>query len=332
MARGITETDVFTACDALLLAGERPTIERVRQKIGRGSPNTVSPMLDAWFKGLGRRLQDPGAFAAVPDVPDPVLQAAQHFWEVAQAESRRDVDARIAVGLADAEARADEAMREVAEAEAAATGAVARVEALEEEVVRARATLDAERLDHRGTATELEGSEARCASLEAQVAELRQVVIDERARADQAIAAANERGDGAERRAAMEIEGERMLRTRVEKAAQVTAKKFEMVLREQIAATEQMNAAEDRLTDFRVQANQREQELQGTAKRRDTQIHELQAELAQAQSALARAAGQDVLVKQIIAKLSTGSERPVEPADARPTRASRKKGASASER
>jgi hypothetical protein len=42
MPRGITENDVFTACDALLLAGERPTIERVPQKIGRGSPNTVT--------------------------------------------------------------------------------------------------------------------------------------------------------------------------------------------------------------------------------------------------------------------------------------------------
>jgi hypothetical protein len=329
MARGITETDVFTACDALLLAGERPTIERVRQKIGRGSPNTVSPMLDAWFKGLGRRLQDPGAFAPAPDVPDPVLQAAQHFWEVAQAESRRDVDARIAVGLADAEARVDEAVRDVAKAQAAAAGASARVEALEGEVTRARAALDAERLDHRGTATQLEGAAARCGALETQVAELRQAVIDERARADQAIVAANERSDGAERRAAMEIEGERMLRVRVEKAAQVTAKKFEAVLREQIAATERMNAAEDRITAFRVQANQREQELQGTLKRRDAQIHDLQAELAQVQSALARAAGQDVLVEQIIAKLASSAERPTELSDGKASRASRKKAASA---
>ncbi|WP_196360993.1 DNA-binding protein, partial [Achromobacter xylosoxidans] len=42
MATGITEQDVWRAADALLLEGARPTIERVRQKIGRGSPNTVS--------------------------------------------------------------------------------------------------------------------------------------------------------------------------------------------------------------------------------------------------------------------------------------------------
>ena len=60
MARGITENDVWMACDALLLAGARPTIERVRQHIGSGSPNTVSPYLDTWFKGLGSANQGPG--------------------------------------------------------------------------------------------------------------------------------------------------------------------------------------------------------------------------------------------------------------------------------
>ena len=58
MATGITESDVWTAADALLLEGARPTIERVRQKIGRGSPNTVSPYLETWFKALGARIRD----------------------------------------------------------------------------------------------------------------------------------------------------------------------------------------------------------------------------------------------------------------------------------
>jgi len=90
MATGITETDVWTAADALLLEGARPTIERVRQKIGRGSPNTVSPHLETWFRALGARIKDPGAFAASPAVPDPIAQAAAHFWETALAEARAD--------------------------------------------------------------------------------------------------------------------------------------------------------------------------------------------------------------------------------------------------
>ena len=106
MPRGITENDVFTACDALLVSGSRPTIERVRQHLGRGSPNTVGPYLDTWFKGLGARLQDPASFAAPSGVPDPVRAAASHFWEAAQAEARRDVEQRVAEGLAQAEVRA----------------------------------------------------------------------------------------------------------------------------------------------------------------------------------------------------------------------------------
>ena len=90
MATGITETDVWTAADALLLEGARPTIERVRQKIGRGSPNTVSPYLETWFRALGARIKDPGAFAAAPAIPDPVTQAATHFWEAALAQARAE--------------------------------------------------------------------------------------------------------------------------------------------------------------------------------------------------------------------------------------------------
>ncbi|WP_415750910.1 DNA-binding protein, partial [Escherichia coli] len=52
MARGVQETEVFEAADALLGAGERPTVERVRLRLGRGSPNTIGPLLDAWWAQL----------------------------------------------------------------------------------------------------------------------------------------------------------------------------------------------------------------------------------------------------------------------------------------
>ncbi|QVQ28186.1 DNA-binding protein [Achromobacter deleyi] len=90
MATGITESDVWAAADALLLEGARPTIERVRQKIGRGSPNTVSPHLETWFRSLGARIKDPRAFAAPPEVPDPIAQAAAHFWEAALTAARAE--------------------------------------------------------------------------------------------------------------------------------------------------------------------------------------------------------------------------------------------------
>jgi plasmid replication DNA-binding protein KfrA len=42
-SRGITARDVELAADALVRASERLTIEKIREKIGRGSPNTINP-------------------------------------------------------------------------------------------------------------------------------------------------------------------------------------------------------------------------------------------------------------------------------------------------
>lgn len=79
--RGIQYEDVAQAADALLHEGLRPTIERIRQRIGRGSPNTVSPMLERWFAGLGQRLQD-SASAPEPaaGLPPVLWQAVQEGW------------------------------------------------------------------------------------------------------------------------------------------------------------------------------------------------------------------------------------------------------------
>ena len=83
----VTSTDVDRAADALLRAGERPTIEKVRQKIGRGSPNTINPLLDQWWSRLAGRL-DAGP-AALHRIPEPVAHAAEGLWLTALAEARR---------------------------------------------------------------------------------------------------------------------------------------------------------------------------------------------------------------------------------------------------
>jgi hypothetical protein len=77
-SRGITSTDVDRAADSLLRAGSRPTIEKVRATIGRGSPNTINPLLDAWWSRLAGRL-DAGP-AALHRLPEPVLHAAEGLW------------------------------------------------------------------------------------------------------------------------------------------------------------------------------------------------------------------------------------------------------------
>ena len=85
--RGITGGDVDRAADALLRYGERPTIERVREALGRGSPNTINPLLDAWWKRLAGRL-DAGP-AALHRLPEPVLLAAEGLWMQTLDEARR---------------------------------------------------------------------------------------------------------------------------------------------------------------------------------------------------------------------------------------------------
>src|SRR6516164_67777 len=95
---GIGERDVWEAADALLLSGARPTVERVRAQIGRGSPNTVAPLLDGWFKALGKRIQNPTAFQAetpAPAVPQPVLDAAQKFWDAALDAAQEEIETRL---------------------------------------------------------------------------------------------------------------------------------------------------------------------------------------------------------------------------------------------
>ncbi|NMM12815.1 MAG: hypothetical protein HHJ17_04615 [Rhodoferax sp.] len=82
--RGVQQGEVWAAADQLVAEGLRPTIERVRLKIGRGSPNTVSPMLDAWFATLGSRLgvtDDKKPTAG--ELPAPVRHAVTKLWETA---------------------------------------------------------------------------------------------------------------------------------------------------------------------------------------------------------------------------------------------------------
>ena len=87
--RGITASDVSHAADSLLRQGERPTIAKIRAKVGKGSPNTINPLLDAWWKTLSARL-DAGP-AALHRLPEPVAHIAEALWMQALEEGRRRV-------------------------------------------------------------------------------------------------------------------------------------------------------------------------------------------------------------------------------------------------
>lgn len=84
MARGITQDQVNAAADALVTAGERPTVEKIRAQLGTGSPNTVTRMLDTWRGTLATRLSQ---VLALPEVPADVGQAFTEVWRLAMAHA-----------------------------------------------------------------------------------------------------------------------------------------------------------------------------------------------------------------------------------------------------
>ena len=88
MARGITESDVHTAADDIVAAGERPTVERIRAHLGTGSPNTVTRWLETWWQGLGARLEAQHRRIGIPEAPEAVMALAGEWWTLALEHAR----------------------------------------------------------------------------------------------------------------------------------------------------------------------------------------------------------------------------------------------------
>ncbi|MBV4482626.1 DNA-binding protein [Pseudomonas khavaziana] len=78
MTIGVPENEVFAAADAVLARGERPTVERVRLELGRGSPARVGGLLDQWWVRLAERLN--GA-TRLPTLPTEVAEAFVAVWQ-----------------------------------------------------------------------------------------------------------------------------------------------------------------------------------------------------------------------------------------------------------
>ncbi|WVK02323.1 DNA-binding protein [Xanthomonas campestris pv. olitorii] len=96
MARGITESDVHAAADALVALGERPTVERIRAHLGTGSPNTVVRWLETWWRGLGARLTAQQVKLELPNAPAELATLASQWWEHALAAAQRHADDQLA--------------------------------------------------------------------------------------------------------------------------------------------------------------------------------------------------------------------------------------------
>ena len=112
-SRGVQQQDVDAAADELLDICLLPTIERVREKLGHGSPNTISPMLETWFAGLAVRLGVPPADAPQDATrPAVVRRLADQLWdsalEMGAQQARQALDEHRQVVLREQEAIAAE--------------------------------------------------------------------------------------------------------------------------------------------------------------------------------------------------------------------------------
>lgn len=169
MARGITEEEVHQAADAIVGRGERPTIERIRAELGRGSPNTVNRHLDAWWAQLSKRLAP-----QADDLPGEIVDLARRIWKQVLPKATEIVQARLgdaatAVSargerLAQSEAELEQQRRQVAETRIALDRRIGELEAALS--ARDEALQDAKRAGQR-TIAELKAAQADAAAAKA---------------------------------------------------------------------------------------------------------------------------------------------------------------------
>ncbi|VVE34788.1 Chromosome partition protein Smc [Pandoraea horticolens] len=218
--RGISEQDVWMAADTLLMAGQRPTIERIRQQLGRGSPNTVSPYLDAWFAGLGGRLQGgANAVAGLPEgvtMPESVARAALDLWGLALQEGRaalaeEEANRRAALDAHEAELAADREALEQSRAVLHERIASAETAAADARQARDEAQAQARRAEALLIDAQADAVTSRQALASAR--EAAQALQDEhaahRANWDAERTRLGERADANERRLMLELDGAR---------------------------------------------------------------------------------------------------------------------------
>lgn len=294
MAVGVPENDVFAAADAVLARGERPTVERVRLELGRGSPARVGALLDQWWEQLAGRLRGE---TRLPGLPAEMAQAFMAIWqqaitlaqgvaEQALAGQRQVLnEEREALGALEASARLDvaQARQQAAEAVIARQSVEARLAGLEQLLTERQAQID----DLRAQRDELQ---AQRDESRAHVAEVRQLLHESREQAEQAREAQQRYTRDVEDRAYREID-----RTREESkglALQLKDANARMLTLQQSLQAEQRQLAEAREQRATAEAqnealNQNLSQMRQAAAKAEARSHALQHSLQQLQTVLA---------------------------------------------
>ena len=78
--------DVQRAADALLRQGRKPSVAAIREHLGGGSPNTITPLLAKYWEKLGSRLGE--GPESLERVPEALARVTELLWRRAREEAR----------------------------------------------------------------------------------------------------------------------------------------------------------------------------------------------------------------------------------------------------
>lgn len=276
----ITELDVHGAADALLREGERPTIERVRLKLGRGSPNTITGFLNTWFAGLGERL----AGARDATLPDPVAKLAQEVWRAAIEQARRQAETHQSEAAAEL-ARERERLAAMEEElhqgrerlQAREADLELGLQALREQVVAAQDAAYTAAVRLQAEQQQLAGARDALAQARAEAESLRGQLVDMQTHQARALADAHDRHAAQERRWLNDLDAERQLTKRLnaelERMRQAADRDRQAAEQERQGAERQRQAAEQARGEAQAQAAELQNELR-RALRTETSLRE----------------------------------------------------------
>jgi hypothetical protein len=131
--KGVSALDVQRAADALLRRGQKPSIATVRERLGGGSPNTLAPLLEQYWKALGARL--PSGPESLERVPESLARMTEALWLRSLEEARERTKASL-IGASPSQREAAALQGRVTELTAALAESRARSSDLEAQLLK----------------------------------------------------------------------------------------------------------------------------------------------------------------------------------------------------
>jgi hypothetical protein len=278
--------------------GQTPTTNRLYQLVRKGSMNTVTAALSAFWGTLRERSR---VQIDHPAIPDELKAAAgdlvQVLWEKANVAAKAEFEAAGADAGAEANAKVVMAQQSQRQAELALDQAQREQLALDdrlklktEEQAATLTAIQTEKREHGATTARLEETRAEVESLRQALGDARRDFAAELDKARAAMTLAEERLDAAERRALLEIDRERTLKG---KAEEETAR-----LRTSLATAEEKS-------NIRAQADAAElgqlrgklQSIEADLSKRETDLAGMRKEISTLESSIARRDGEVVAAR-----------------------------------